>query len=281
MEDVVVSVPGPSAPGHRPWVHGADTPAVIRRRRGGSAATVAVAAARIGVRSRFIGQVGDDPLGDALVAELIGSGVEVVGPRRGRTGTVVVVVDADGERSMLTDRGASVALEQIEPAWLEGLAWLHLPLYSLAVDPLAAAVTSLARQAQREEIAVSVDLSSVTVLDQLGPAAIETVRRLAPAVVFANRDEAAWIGLPDLGALAPVVVEKRGQGGAVLHRRGGAPIEVAAQAVGAVADTTGAGDTFAAGFLAARVRGADDAAATVAGHRCAADHLRALASTST
>ena len=85
--------------------HATDNPAVIHRTRGGSAANVAAFARRgTAVPARFIGCVGADPAGDMLCAELAGRGVDVRVQRRGRTGTIVVLVDGDGERTMYPDR---------------------------------------------------------------------------------------------------------------------------------------------------------------------------------
>ena len=98
-----------------------DTESVVTRRRGGSAANVAAAVMRCGSAARFIGQVGDDAPGAALIDALRAAGVDVVARRRGRTGTIVVLVDQNGERTMLTDRGDSAGLDQPDPAWLDGL----------------------------------------------------------------------------------------------------------------------------------------------------------------
>ena len=86
---------------------GTDTAASIVRRRGGSAANVAAAAVAAGGRARFVGNVGSDDAGDELLAGLAAVGVETSCTRNGTSGTVVAVVDPGGERSLLTDRGAS------------------------------------------------------------------------------------------------------------------------------------------------------------------------------
>ena len=113
--------------------YGADTAAQVGHRRGGSAANVADVAARLGASVRFLGQVGADAVGDGLIAALATAGVDVSAVRRGgATGTIIVLVDHTGERSMLTDRRACVALDRPDPKWLEGVATLHVPFYSLA-----------------------------------------------------------------------------------------------------------------------------------------------------
>ncbi|MEZ5237319.1 MAG: PfkB family carbohydrate kinase [Acidimicrobiales bacterium] len=130
VEDVVVSPAGPLR-------RGTDTPAVVQRRRGGSAANVAVNVVAAGGRARFVGAVGDDPAGRQLVAALRAEGVEVAVQRHGRTGSVVVVLDPDGERSFYTDRGACPTLARLPGGALRGAAALHVPAYSLDGEPLA------------------------------------------------------------------------------------------------------------------------------------------------
>ena len=125
VEDVVVWPAGLAAgqaggQAAGPARHGTDNPAVIHRTRGGSAANVAAfarAAAPAAVPARFIGCVGADPAGDVLCAELAGRGVDVRVQRRGRTGTIVVLVDGDGERTMYPDRAAAAELTEV-PAFL-------------------------------------------------------------------------------------------------------------------------------------------------------------------
>ena len=106
IEDVVVQL-------HDDMRADTDTPAVIVRRRGGSAANVAYFAAKLVGHSRFVGCVGSDPLGDSLVGQLSRHGVDVRGERHGRTGSIVVLSTADGTRTMLTDRGDATALKEI------------------------------------------------------------------------------------------------------------------------------------------------------------------------
>lgn len=266
VEDVVVSVDDPINVA-------SDTAARIDRRRGGSAANVAVAAARLGHAARFLGQVGAEPIGAALLADLSASGVDTSFVRRdGRTGTIAVLVDPTGERTMLTDRGACVDLDRPDPRWLDDVTVLHVPLYSLSEPPIATTAETVIGWAHERGIAVSIDASSVALLDDVGSGAvIELLGRLAPAVVFANGDEATALDIAGPIAAAITVV-KRGARPAVLYADG-VRREVPAEPVDEVGDTTGAGDAFAAGFLTADWR-ADPVEACRIGHRAAAEVIR-------
>ena len=117
---------------------GTDAGARVTRRRGGSAANVAAVAARLTGAARFLGQVGDDPTADLLLAELRNDGVDTAFVRRhGRSGAIVVLVDAAGERTFLTDPGSARQLDRPDPAWLDGVDVLHVPFYSRVDEPMA------------------------------------------------------------------------------------------------------------------------------------------------
>jgi ribokinase len=241
--DVIVRLEGPIEPD-------TDTYGRTSVGAGGQAANVAAWAAALGGRGRLIAKRGRDVAGRVAAGELRARGVEVAGPEVERgTGTVVSLATPDGKRSMLSDRGVSPELSagELDPSWLDGCDWLHVPGYSLVRSPIAEAALAASRLAAR----VSLDLSSTAAVRELG---VERFRgraaRLGASVVFANEEEAELVR-PE----AETVVVKLGARGCRVGGREhpARPAEVV--------DTTGAGDAFAAGFLLGGAELALDAAA--------------------
>lgn len=268
IEDVVVWL-------DEPFREGTDTSSRVTRTRGGSAANVAHFAASNGTATRFVGCVGDDPLGESLVGQLARSGVDVQVQRRGRTGSIIVIVHQDGERSMLTDRGAAVELHDIDSSVLDGVRILHIPTYSLVLEPIASSAIKLARVARERGVSLSIDASSAAVLEHFGAARFrQLIAELKPTYLLCNDDEArvldADTGVPG----AEIVVIKRGADPVTAITSNGR-LEVPVPTVASIRDTTGAGDAFAAGFLGARLTNADVHTAIQAGNALAS---RVLAS---
>jgi sugar/nucleoside kinase (ribokinase family) len=279
-----------------PLERGTDVAGTVRFRQGGSAANVARAFARLGGRAAFIGAIGADACGRRLASVLRADSVRVhVVTSAAPTGRLVAIVEhGSGERSFITERRAADALtaSDIQPAWLRGVGALHLPGYSLFNQPLSGAAARAAEMAHGRGVLVSVDLASVGPLLANGRRSTwSRIAAIAPHLMLANAVEAAALagrlGPARLLELAPVVVVKEGaEGCRVLWRE--EPDRTLQQAVAttpiATADTTGAGDAFAAGFLKVLVASGGAAAspwgaaalrrAALAGHAAAGQLLR-------
>jgi ribokinase len=243
--DVIVR---PSAP---PAADG-DTPALTRAAPGGQAANVAAWAVELGAHARVICRRGDDAAGELVATEIERHGVEVRGQVAvGRSGVVVSLVDGDGRRTMLSDRGVAPELDGVEPGWLEGADWLHVSGYSLLREPIARAALAAARLAPR----VSVDLSSAPDIRAYGAGRFRRLlEELAPELVFANEAERETVG--ELDAAWVVKLGPRG----ARFPEGELPARPAD-----VVDATGAGDALAAGYLVGGPEVALDAAARCIG----------------
>lgn len=266
VEDVVVWPADPAQ-------FATDNPSVIHRARGGSAANVAAFASAL-VPARFIGCVGDDEVADTLTAELAGRGVDVRVQRRGRTGTIVVLVDGGGERTMYPDRGAAAELSDVPAAWLAGAAFLHAPSYCFAAEPAATAVLRLIGQAREAGVPVSLDASSTSMISAYGlPRYLDLVAAIRPAVFFANAREARLLDLSRPQFAATMTIVKDGAGATTVTPPGGVPQPVPVPPAPPARDSTGAGDAFAAGFLAALMRGASPVEAARDGHALARSAL--------
>ncbi|MEM1571081.1 MAG: carbohydrate kinase family protein [Pyrobaculum sp.] len=227
---------------------------------GGSAANFAVAIARMGLGARFIGAVGDDPLGDISLRELLAEGVEVAVKRVTgvRSGVVVVLVHPDGIKRMVSFRGANLGLTptDLTPDKFEGVNHIHL----------ATGRTELITKAKEiaREVGASVSVDGGTALARKG---LEIVRATVEGVdvVFMNHVEAKMLAntgdhrsaVEKLAKELKVgeLVVTLGPLGAVAYR-GGKLLHVDAFKVAAL-DTTGAGDSFAAAYIAMHLRGRD------------------------
>ena len=264
MTDIVVRPAGPIA-------RGSDTPAEISIHPGGSAANLAGHLARAGIPVRFAARVGAADL-DRLRRYFEGLGIEArlaADPVR-QTGRLIALVDTDGERSFLTDRGANDGLCEADlPAGLlDGIRHVHLSGYAFTEPGPRAAAASLLETAQKCGLTTSVDPGSLAVINTVG--ADEFLRLTGGVTLLCpNSDELDALSYFSNGKrnttklfdCYPIVVVKQSGEGASLFRVGNDPVYRPAPAVSGVLDATGAGDAFLAAFLSAWLGGAAPEAA--------------------
>ncbi|HKW60397.1 MAG TPA: PfkB family carbohydrate kinase [Candidatus Dormibacteraeota bacterium] len=253
-----------------PLVPDDDSPASITIGGGGQAANFCAWGSALGERVRLVTRVGDDDTGRRLVADLESRGVEVrVVWAAEPTGAVAVVVGPDGTRTMATQRGASVGLvpDDLHERWFNDAKLLHVPGYSLFLEPLASATRAAIRVVRSVGGMLAVDLSSASGLRAYGPARMAYVlARLAPEVLFATEAEATTLAVP-LESLAQVPVLKLGAAGSQVFGH-----TIPAPRVKAV-DPTGAGDAFAAAFCSAWLHGATPVEAAERGVQAASQSV--------
>lgn len=278
MTDVIVVPEGP-------LVRGSDRRASIRSRPGGSGANQAIWLGSMGTRVSFVARVGaaDKP---HLEAYFKGFHVEpiLIADALLQSGVLVTIVDQDGERSFLTDRGANLALAPSDmPVWLlDDTGLVLVSGYSFFAEVPRNAVQWLAEEARGRGIPLAVDAASAGFLDEVGPANF-LGWTAGTELLFCNTDEArALAGTDELEAQTRVlgshyarVVIKRGALGAVLGDASGVNVSLPAPSV-KVIDTTGAGDAFAAGFITAELRGETPDACLRAGIEAGSAAVRTL-----
>ena len=243
---------------------GTDTFTQIHAAAGGSGANAAAWLAKCGVETHFVARVGDDLFGRFLAEDLIRAGVEphlARDPERG-TGKVFVLVSGDGERTMITDRGAGESLspEDLTPEIFSG-GHLHLSGYTFSGESRRETAMEAMRLARAGGMSVSVDPSSVPLLESIGPDRFLKWTRGAD-LCFPNLEEGALLaGRDDPEGIAEALLDhypggvlKLGPGGALYAGADGERRRAPASP-SSVVDTTGAGDALCAGFLAARLSG--------------------------
>lgn len=234
------------------------------RSGGGSAANTCVAAAMLGARAGFLGKVADDALGRDFARDMAAVGVRFPTPPLSGgepTATSVILVTPDGQRTMNTFLGACVTFGEadVDAAAVESAAVTYLEGYLF--DPPAAQAAfrraaGLARAAGRQ---VALTLSDPFCVGRHRAAFRDLLASCD--VVFANEAEALSLfevsdvaeAARALGAAVPLAALTRSEHGSLVIA-GAEVAEVAAEPT-SVVDTTGAGDAYAAGFLAAHVRG--------------------------
>ncbi|MDF2706138.1 MAG: sugar kinase [Nonomuraea muscovyensis] len=262
-----------------PLAPGTDTAAEIVLRPGGSGANTAAWAAHLGGDVRLLARVGRDT-GEWHLGELAGTGVRphlTVDPDR-PTAVVIAMVDATGERTMLTNRGAGgrISPDDWDASLLGGVGRLHLSAYTMFAEPGLRLARLAIAQAVAAGVRVSVDPASTGPLREFGVERF-LAETAAADLIIPNLDEALLLtGAPTperaaeiLGDRYGTAVVKLGPQGALAATEG----RVVATVEGVrteVVDTTGAGDAFAAGYLTASLDGAGEEAALRAGCRAGA-----------
>jgi sugar/nucleoside kinase (ribokinase family) len=264
-----------------PLARGTDTPGRVRRHAGGSAANVAVWLARSGRPVALVARAGDDAFGREAVAELEAAGVDArvaLDPER-PTGTCLVIVEPDGERSMVPDPGANNALAPSDlPAdLLRSGNHLHLAGYTLLREGTRGTGLVALAGARAAGMTTSVDPVAAGLLAVVGPE--QFLGWTGPVdLLVPNADEAAVLSgeedpalaAPALAAHAREIVVTLGARGALWSDGERVLHEPAAAADVAAPDTTGAGDAFMAGLLSVWRPGADPRPALAEGCRLGA-----------
>lgn len=234
---------------------------------GGSAANTAACLASLGAGVRFVGKVADDELGKVFTEDIRAAGVDYDTPPGGLdgppTGRCLVLVTPDAEKTMCTDLGAGAT---IDPADLHEDAIadarvLYMEGYLVGPPGTTVTVERAVEVARRAGTLVAFSASDPGWVALQREALWALLDRVD--ILFANEPEAMGLtGVDRLdGAIAallekvPMAAVTLGGEGSVIATRDGSRTRVPAMPVESVVDSTGAGDSFAAGFLYGVVNG--------------------------
>jgi 2-dehydro-3-deoxygluconokinase len=263
---------------------------LFRRGFGGDTLNTALYLARLGVDTSYVTALGDDPLSEAMLAAWQAEGIATDHVLRlsGRVpGLYMIERDARGERSFLYWRDRAPAREffdRVDDAALERLAafdWLYFSGISLSLygDAGRSRLRELLAAARKRGGRVAFDgnyrprgwtdresaqraFAAILPLIDLALPTLEDEQML-----FGDADEQACLARLNQFGIGEIVI-KRGALGCLIDA-GGATVDVPPHQALQPVDTTAAGDSFNAGYLAARINGAAPREAAVAGHRLA------------
>jgi sugar/nucleoside kinase (ribokinase family) len=234
---------------------------------GGSAGNTAAGVAALGGRAGFIGQVAPDQLGDFYIHDLRAAGVEFITPPADHgvpTARSMVLVTPDAHRTMNTFLGAAQMLppEALDEAQIESAAILYLEGYLWDPETPRYAMVKAIDIARRAGRRIAFTLSDTFCIDRHRDGFNQLIDSGKIDILFANEAEIeALAGVPhfetavaSVRARVPLLVVTRSEKGAIAVTAG-ERAEVGAEPVARIVDTTGAGDLFAAGFLAGHAQG--------------------------
>jgi sugar/nucleoside kinase (ribokinase family) len=238
-----------------------------REASGGSAANTVAGLATLGLSAGFIGQLGEDELGQIFTHDIRSLGVAFDTPPRGDVGATarcLILVTPDAQRTMSTFLGAAQMLDSasVDPAHVAAARILYLEGYLWDPEGPRAAMHAAMDAARDGDTKVAFTLSDSFVVGRHRDDLLKLIEAARIDMLFANEDELKQLArssdldaaLDHFAAKVPTLVCTRSEKGAVALG-GGQRAEVPAEPVARLVDTTGAGDLFAAGFLAGQARG--------------------------
>lgn len=257
---------------------GSDTASRISTGSGGAAGNVAAWLTRTDAHSTIVCHVGDDPAGAAIVGDFDALGVEhgeLVIPGQ-TSGVVIVLVDSLGERTMFPEKGANSNLAISDLPELSKFQAVYVSGYALLNPVARPGVLAMIEKIKADNITLYFDPASVGTMKDVSDNEMHQWFSLMD-VLLLNEEESIYLtgsvdierALDYLLDYSEVVVIKRGSLGAIAKTRGFDSISVPAVPA-SVVDTTGAGDSFAAGFIATYAKSHDLTAALTSGTQLAA-----------
>jgi sugar/nucleoside kinase (ribokinase family) len=253
---------------------------------GGSAANTVAGIAALGGRTAFIGQVADDQLGQVFAHDIRAAGVDfdtAVRPGQPATARCLIFVTPDGQRTMNTFLGASQFLPAaaLDEALIANGAILYLEGYLWDPEEPRAAMRKAIEIARAAGRKVAFTLSDVFCISRHGDDFRKLIEDGMIDILFANENELLALcereefeaAVQHLHGKVPVLVVTRSEKGAIALV-GDERVEVPAEPIARLVDTTGAGDMFAAGFLHGQAQGRPVRDSLRLGALCAAEIIQ-------
>jgi sugar/nucleoside kinase (ribokinase family) len=220
---------------------------------GGSAANTIHGLASLGAACGYAGKIGNDELGHLFASEFQQNNISTHLPySQLDTGRVMAMVSADSERTMATYLGAAAGLvpADFSPELFSQYTMVYVEGYLVQDHQL---IEYILKTAHEQGLKVAIDLSSFNIVEQN----LEFLKHLAANyvdIVFANEEEAmAFTGfepekaLESISAFCEIAIVKTGKKGSMI-KKGNEVYHILPVPTQSV-DTTGAGDSYAAGFL--------------------------------
>ena len=245
--------------------YGSDTQAHISTHGGGTGGNVATWLGSKKVPVFLVTRVGKDTAGDALIRELDSFGVEhnAEAIEGIHTGVVISLVDGNGERTMFPDSGANAGLSLKDLPSLAEISVAYISGYSFLNPTSRPGVIEMAKVINKHAIPIIFDPASIGSMNFRGKEGLDEMLQLTDVMIL-NRSEAEFLSgvtgvdraLTELLKKVPCVVIKTGADGAIAQSRDGNVLSMPAHPAD-VKDTTGAGDAFAAGFIASWMKSRD------------------------
>jgi len=234
---------------------------------GGSAGNTAAGLAALGLKAGFIGQVANDELGDIYRHDIGAAGVSFTTPARsdvGASARCLILVTPDAQRTMNTFLGAAQRLpaSAISADEVASAKILYLEGYLWDPEEPRAAMEAAIGAARAAGTKVAFTLSDSFCIARHRDDFVRLIDERLIDILFANEDEILALAaesdfeaaVASVAPRVPVLVVTRSEKGAVAFA-GSERAEVPAEPIARLVDTTGAGDLFAAGFLAGQARG--------------------------
>lgn len=232
-------------------------------RPGGAAPNTLIALAGLGIPSVICGKIGDDEFGrtyDRQVAEYGITSRLIMGS--GATGSSIILVTPDGERTMNTHLGMcqEFGAGDLDETLLSASQYLYFTGYMWDTEIQKAGIRRAIDVAKRNDVRVVFDLADPFAVERYRDDFLDLLKRDVD-IVFANKTEASILfrneddnkNIRSMVEYTPLVALKVGKKGSLIAERGEDDREPAIQSIPGrpieVVDTTGAGDMYAAGFL--------------------------------